>query len=102
MDELQKKLAHCEERGGLTPSDLARWANVGITTMRNWIVYGRVPRSYRVKEVHRLIDILVGLVNSVPEGQPLIPYNIKQRDRLPYLDRLRDEHTRISREDSAA
>lgn len=100
MNELQKAIAHCEERGGLNLSDLARWLDTGVHTVIEWARKGREPRAYKRKFIYERMNRLVELVDAKPPGVPLIPCDLKQDLRRPFIEKLKDEHLGILQEDT--
>lgn len=46
------------------------------------------------------IGKLVGLVDSKPPGEPIIPYDLKQDLRASFIENLKNEHLRILQEDT--
>lgn len=46
------------------------------------------------------IDKLVGLVNSKPPGEPIIPFDLKQDLRASFIEKLKNEHLRVLQEDT--
>lgn len=95
MSELQEMIAHCEIQGGLNLSDIARWLDMHLPTVREWANKGREPRNPRLQEVIRRMKVLKGLVDKLDPPNSLIPYSIKQPDRAHYIKVLKDEHIRV-------
>ena len=87
VDELKNLITHCQDRGGLNLSDISRWLDEHLPTVREW-AEGREPRKHRreqvlsrMKELRRLVDKRKGA---------LIPKNTKQHQRARAIIELRD------------
>ena len=98
LDEIKNLISHCQDRGGLNLSDIARWLDEHLPTVREW-ASGREPRRHRreyvltrMKELRRLIAKRKGA---------LIPNNTKQHQRAHAIIELRDATFGISKESAA-
>lgn len=102
MNELQLKIAHCVNRGGLSLSEIARWLDVPLPTVRTWYLDGKVPRAYKMKHVNFWLAKLTELVDAKEEGVPLISIDVSLRNRASFLEKLKNENTRLLPEGAAA
>ena len=96
---LVQTIDFCRKEGGLTLSDLARWLQVPVPTLRSWAEESRTPSDSNAYIYGRL-EKLKELVASA--GGNLVPHTVRLGKRAAFINGLRDEHFRISRESSAA
>lgn len=98
-DELKNLIAHCKDRGGLNLSDIARWLETHIPTVKEW-ANGREPRRFRRADVLAKMKKLKEVVDSKPKGET-IPTNVKMYNRSRYITELKHATFRISRASAA-
>lgn len=80
---LYQRLERCREVGGLTLANIALWLDEPETTVKGWTVYRHYPRGYKLESLYqKLADLELAIKEA---GGPLIPPNIRQRDRANYL-----------------
>lgn len=96
LDELQNLISYCQSRGGLNLSDISRWLEEHLPTVREWASKGREPRKARRMQVLARMRKLRDLVDG-QEGT-LIPQNTKLYERAHAITELRNATFRISRE----
>lgn len=101
MSELSDMLAHCESRGGLNLSDISRWLETSIPTIREWRYHNRIPRGYKHKFVLERMALLVNIIDALPPDSALIPPTCKQVNRASFIENLKNEHIRVLREGAA-
>lgn len=87
-EEIKNLIDYCQDRGGLNLSDIARWLDEHLPTVREWVLNCREPRKprraqvlARMRELRRLIDKRKGA---------LIPNNTKQHERARAIIELRN------------
>jgi len=82
---VQERLHKAMTEGNLTPSDLMRWFDRPMSTVRDWLE-GAQPTGGAgdVKEVMRALDVLERLIKKKLEGFPL-PNRKHRRWRLRHV-----------------
>jgi hypothetical protein len=86
---LHQRLERCREVGGLTLANIALWLDEPASTVKGWTIYQHYPQSYKLEY---LLKKLADLELAIKEANgPLIPPNIRQRDRARYLRGLLNE-----------
>lgn len=93
-DELKNLISYCQDQGGLNLSDISRWLNECLPTVREWAA-GREPRKHRRAYVMDRMKKLRLLVDK--RRGALIPNNTKQHQRARAIIELRDATFRVSR-----
>lgn len=86
---LYQRLEHCREVGGLTLANIALWLDAPESTVKEWMVNRRYPRGYMLDDLYKKLGDLELAIKEA--GGPIIPPNIRQRDRSEYLRGLLNE-----------
>lgn len=100
MGEVAELIDYCVRRGGLNLSDISRWLDAHLPTVREWAYNGREPRLHKLPMVLARLKTLKELVDDAPVGA-LIPNNIRQPKRPEYITGLKDATFGILTEDTA-
>lgn len=98
LDELQNLISYCQSQGGLNLSDISRWLDEPLPTVREWAA-GREPRKHCRMQVITRMRKLRGLIDN--QQGPLIPENTKQYQRADAITELRDATFRIPKASTA-
>jgi hypothetical protein len=98
-NELIARIAHCVDRGGLNLSDISRWVEAPLPTVREW-AKGRKPHHYKRDEVFKRLDALEKLITEKPDG--IIPHGIAQQHRSRLIVELRNATLQLPEEGAPA
>jgi hypothetical protein len=98
MTDVATLIANAVSRGGLNLSDIARWLETPLPTVREW-ADGTTPRKYKIEYALNRLRKLNELVDA--HNGPLIPASVKQPDRALHIEKLRDEQYRVLQKDIA-
>ena len=89
---LYQRLQRLRDVGGLTLANIALWLDVPESTAKEWTVNKRYPCKYNLEHIYKKVDDLEQALKEA--GGPLIPPNIRQRERANYLRGLINERAR--------
>ena len=95
----QARLKWCMRNGRMTVADLAKWFDRSYPTVRNWVLFGTNPHGPRNEKFLAELNLLEKLIEK-EKGFP-VPFAISHFERPAYIEKLRHDHARLPRFDTA-
>lgn len=100
MGEAAELVNYCLRRGGLNLSDISRWLDTPIPTVREWAINKRDPQLYKRPGILIQLRELKSLVDAAPIGE-LIPQRVRQQERAQFITELKHANNRVLAKDTA-
>ena len=99
MTPISKELQELSDAASFTMVDMATWCECDKSAIREWMRHDVTPHPVRMKHLRIRLDLLRKAIKITPKLP--VPSNIKQYDRVKYVELVRDYALkRISRSSS--